>query len=69
MVRDWIPTLGGRRFVLAGGGCLMNAILLWSGKIDGSTYATLNGGIFVAYLTANTTQKVQGMKHGAAGME
>jgi putative Mn2+ efflux pump MntP len=61
-VAQWIPAVGGRRFILTVGAGLVNTILLWFGKLSESGYVTLVLSTVAAYIGANTTQKIKGVK-------
>lgn len=54
-----IARLGGRTFLLTLGCGVVTSVLVWFGKIDGGTYATVTLGTVGAYIAANAVQKVK----------
>lgn len=60
-VAEWVPSLGGRRFLLTVGSGLMNVLLLLIGKISQETYLTITLATTAVYIGANTYQKSKGV--------
>ena len=65
-VASWIPSVGGRRFILTVGVGLVDTALLWFGKLSESGYVTLTLATVAAYVSANTYQKTKGVSDGDA---
>lgn len=55
-----LDTLGGRRFMLTVGCGVVNAALLYWGKLSDGGYVTITLATVAAYVGANTYQKVKG---------
>lgn len=53
---------GGRRFLLTVGCGLVNAILLWFGKLDTGSYTAITLATVAVYIGANTYQKKEELK-------
>jgi hypothetical protein len=49
-----------RRLLLSVGCGVATTFLVWTGKIDGTVYATVVLGTVGAYIAGNTIQKVKG---------
>jgi hypothetical protein len=65
-VAEWIPAVGGRRFILTVGAGLIDTLLLWFGKLSESGFVTLTLATVATYIGANTTQKIKGAKDESA---
>ena len=52
-----ITKLGGRRFIMSMGCGIVTSLLVWFGKIDGTTYSAVILGTVAAYIAGNTWQK------------
>lgn len=63
-VANWIPAVGGRRFILTVGSGFVNAILLWFGKLSSEAYTTIVLATTAVYIGANTAQKIKGKGDG-----
>lgn len=50
-------TLGGRRFLIAMGACIMTTILMWFLKIDAKTYGDVIIWVTGIYVTGNIAQR------------
>jgi hypothetical protein len=61
IVRSYIESSGGRRFVMAMGAGITATVLQWFERLDpaGSTYAIIVIGTVGAYIAGNTVQKVK----------
>jgi len=57
---DMMLAAGGRRFLLTIGSGLVSTLLVWYAKIDGPVFRDIFIATVVAYLAANTAQKIKG---------
>lgn len=62
-LRAWIAATGGRRFLLTVGAGLVNTALLIMGCVSEQTYLTLTLSTVAVYISANTVQKMKGVKN------
>lgn len=50
-------TVGGRRYVMCMGACIVTSLLVWYGKIDAKTYGDVIIWITGIYVTGNIAQR------------
>jgi hypothetical protein len=64
IVAAHIEAWGGRRFLITLGAGIVDAVLVWHGKISGTDYVTLTIATVGAFIGANTWQKREQIKAG-----
>lgn len=52
-------TVGGRKFILTLGCGLVNAVLLWFGKLDAAAYATITLATVSVFIGGNVYQSIK----------
>lgn len=53
-------TIGGRRFIMCMGACIVSSILLWFAKLDPKNFSDIIIWITGIYVTGNVTQRAGG---------
>lgn len=64
VVSDHMQAWGGRRFLVTVGAGLVDAVLLWAGKLSDGGYVTVTLATVAVYIGANTYQKREQIKAG-----
>jgi hypothetical protein len=64
-VAEWLEALGGRRFLLVLGCGVVNAILVWFGKITSSDFVLVTSATVSVFIAGNAYQKTKGVPNAS----